>query len=109
MRNKNIREIHNKHLRDPEVASEYLNKAFSSSDQAVILMAIRNVVEAQNGGIASVAERSGLGRESMYKMLSTSGNPKLSSLAGLFEGIGLKLCTVPAKAHTHISKEKGDL
>lgn len=97
MGGKNIRGIHNLHLRDPEVASEYLNEAFGSGDQAIILMAIRNIVEAQEGGIASVADRAHLGRESMYKMLSPHGNPKLTTLAALFHGIGLKLCVQPER------------
>lgn len=92
MGKKTIREIHNVHLRDPKVACEYLNEAFASEEPAIILMAIRNIVEAQEGGFASVAERAHLGRESMYKMLSTTGNPKLNSLVALFHSVGLQLC-----------------
>jgi len=97
MGRKHIRSIHNVHLRDPEVASEYLNEAFASGDQAVILMAFRNVVEAQEGGFASVAERAHLGRESMYKMLSETGNPKLDTLTAMCHGVGLKLCVQPER------------
>ncbi|MFI4955676.1 MAG: DNA-binding protein [Gammaproteobacteria bacterium] len=95
MPKKSIRDIHSIHLRDPAVASEYLNEAFASGEQAVILMAVRNVVEAQEGGVASVAKRAHIGRESMYKMLSATGNPKLTSVAALFHGIGLQLCVKP--------------
>ena len=48
------RETHNKHLRDPEIAAEYINQALVSDDVAVILMAIRNVVDAQEGGISNI-------------------------------------------------------
>lgn len=95
MSSRNVREVHSKHLRDPEVAAEYINQALASDDIAVILMAIRNVVDAQEGGISGVAEKSALGRESMYKMLSPRGNPKLSTLNALFHGIGLKLEVIP--------------
>lgn len=95
MSSRNVREVHNKHLRDPEVAAEYINQALAYDDVSVILMAIRNVVDAQEGGISAVAERSELGRESMYKMLSSSGNPKLSTLNSLFHGLGLKLEVTP--------------
>lgn len=95
MGKKNVREVHNKHLRDPHVAAEYINEALASDDVAVILMAIRNVVDAQEGGISTVAAKSELGRESMYKMLSPKGNPKLSSLNALFHGLGLKLEVIP--------------
>jgi probable addiction module antidote protein len=95
MGTRNVRDTLNKHLRDPEVAAEYINQALASDDVAVILMAIRNVVDAQEGGISGVAEKSELGRESMYKMLSPRGNPKLSSLNALFHGLGLKLEVTP--------------
>ncbi|MET0116021.1 MAG: addiction module antidote protein [Sedimenticola sp.] len=88
---RNVRSTHNQHLRDPEVAAEYLNEALEDADPAVILMALRNIAEAQEGGITELANRSELGRESMYKMLSSTGNPKLSSFAKLIHGLGLKL------------------
>ncbi|VAW60946.1 hypothetical protein MNBD_GAMMA08-2244 [hydrothermal vent metagenome] len=92
----NARTTHSKHLRDPEVAAEYLNAALEESDATVILMALRNIVEAQEDGMAGLANRSHLGRESMYKMLSTAGNPKLSSFTKIIEGLGLHL-----KVETH--------
>jgi len=87
----NVRATHNQYLRDPAVAAEYLNAAFEEGDAAVILMAIRNIAEAQEDGIAGLAARSHLGRESMYKMLSAKGNPKLESLTRVIHGLGLRL------------------
>ncbi len=87
----NVRATHNKHLRDPEVAAEYLSEALKEGNSAVVLMAIRNIAEAQEDGIAGLAARSKLGRESMYKMLSAKGNPKLSSFTRLIQGLGLRL------------------
>ena len=88
---RNVRETHNEHLRNPEIAAEYLSDALEDGDAAVILMALRNVAEAQEGGITGLAVRSHLGRESMYKMLSASGNPKLASFTKVIQGLGLKL------------------
>jgi len=93
---RNVRATHSEHLCDPEIAAEYLNEAFEESDAAVILMALRNIVEAQEDGIAGLASRSHLGRESMYKMLSAAGNPKLSSFTKIIQGLGLHL-----KVETH--------
>ena len=87
----NVRTTHNQHLRDLEVAAEYLNAALEEGDAAVILMAVRNIAEAQVDGVAGLAARSHLGRESMYKMLSTSGNPKLASFTKVIHGLGLRL------------------
>lgn len=86
-----IRETHNELLRDPETAAEYLSAALEDGDASVILMALRNIAEAQEDGIAGLAQRANLGRESMYKMLSSSGNPKLSSFTRVVEGLGLRL------------------
>jgi probable addiction module antidote protein len=91
MASRNVRATHNKHLRDPEVATEYLNEAIENGDKSVILMAIRNIAEAQPDGIAGLAARAGLGRESMYKMLSSAGNPKLDSFIRLMHGLGLHI------------------
>lgn len=88
---RNVRMTHSEHLRDPAVAAEYLNAALEDGDPSVVLMALRNIAEAQEGGIAGVAERAQLGRESMYKMLSSSGNPKLSSFTKLIRSLGLHL------------------
>ena len=88
---RSIRATHNEHLRDLEVAAEYLSDALEQGDAAVILMALRNIAEAQEDGISGLATRSHLGRESMYKMLSASGNPKLSSFTKVVHGLGLKL------------------
>lgn len=88
---RNVRATHSQHLRDPEVAAEYLNEALEEGDGAVILMALRNIAEAQEDGLTGLAARSQLGRESMYKMLSASGNPKLTSFTKVIHGLGLKL------------------
>lgn len=54
-------------------------------------MVLRNIAEAQEYGISGLAARSHLGRESMYKMLSSTGNPKLTSFTQVIGGLGLKL------------------
>lgn len=97
MGSRNVRETHNKQLRDSEVAAEYINQALESGDSSIILMALRNIVEAQSDGISGVAARANLGRESMYKMLSAKGNPKLSSLTSLLKSIGLQLYVEPTE------------
>jgi len=88
---RNVRTTHNEHLRDSEVAAEYLNEALEDGSPEVILMALRNLAEAQENGISGLAIRSDLGRESMYKMLSAKGNPKLASFTKVIHGLGLRL------------------
>ncbi|MHB8859331.1 MAG: addiction module antidote protein [Thermoleophilia bacterium] len=76
-------------LRDKEEASAYLNAVLEYADEPVLMLAIRDVVDAF--GVRNVAESAGLNRESLYRMLSREGNPRLSSLFAVLKSIGLRL------------------
>jgi hypothetical protein len=53
-------------------------------------IALRQIAEAR-GGIAKVAKAAGIERESLYRALSSRGNPRLSTLVAVTKAIGLKL------------------
>ena len=61
---------------DPDFASEYLTAAFEEAEQPggqeALLLALRHVAEAK--GIAKVARKAGVQRESLYSALSPKGN-----------------------------------
>ena len=46
-------------------------------------------------GIKKVAEKAKVGRESLYKTLSGSVNPKLTTLRNILDSIGLKMTIEP--------------
>ena len=77
-------------LRNPREAEEYLNAALEEDDPELFLLALRNVTEAQ-GGVAQLARKTKLNRESLYKMLSERGNPELRSLDTLLHALGFRL------------------
>lgn len=77
-------------LRDAREAEEYLNAALEEDDPELFLLALRNVAEAQ-GGVALLAEKAKLNRESLYRMLSDRGNPKFRSLDALLHALGFRL------------------
>ena len=77
-------------LRDVGEAEEYLNAALEEDDPELFLLALRNVAEAQ-GGVAQLAEKAKLNRESLYKILSGRGNPELRSLDALLHALGFRL------------------
>lgn len=83
-------------LKDHDEAVAYLNAALEESlkgdpeSQYLFLVAIRNVAEAQ-GGVAHLAKKAGVGRESLYKTLSEKGNPKWHTLVSLVIALGLNL------------------
>jgi probable addiction module antidote protein len=76
-------------LQDPAEAAAYLDAALEDEDSRVFLLALRDVAEAR--GISRVAAEADLNRESLYRMLSEEGNPRLSSLEALLHAFGLRL------------------
>ena len=77
-------------LKDQDRALAYLNAALDDQDPRVFLIALRNVTQAQ-GGIAAVAARSGLNRESLYRALSKNGNPSVQTLTAVLGALGARL------------------
>jgi len=76
-------------LDDPEKAGEYLTACYEEGPE-VFLVGLRDVVEAQ-GGVARASELSKLNRESLYRLISRDGNPRLSSLDSVLTALGLKV------------------
>lgn len=78
---------------DPAFADEYLQAVLAQADEEggreALLSALRHVAEAQ--GMAQIAERAGIQRESLYRALSPKGNPTLKTLVAILEAAGLRL------------------
>lgn len=83
-------------LKDPEEAAQYLNACLEDDDERVFLLALRDVADA-HGGIRVLSRNAHLNRESLYRMLSKSGNPSLDSLAAVLRACGLRLVIQSAK------------
>lgn len=85
-------------LRDPNEAAAYLAASLDESNAAdseeLFLMALKNVAIAH--GMTDIASKSNLGRESLYKTLSASGNPKLTTLKTILASVGLRITVKPA-------------
>lgn len=81
-------------LKNPKHAAGYLNEAIEEGEKELILLALRNVAEAQ-GGMSSIAEKASLNRENLYRMLSKRGNPQMGSIIKLLHALGLKLTIEP--------------
>jgi len=76
-------------LKDAEFAAEFLNAASEDDDPKTYLTALRKVVEAR-GGMASVAGKADLSRETLYRTLSVQGNPTIKTLTAVLNATGLK-------------------
>jgi probable addiction module antidote protein len=79
-----------KSVQNPDEAAQYLNACLDDEDPRVFLLALRDVADAR-GGISTLARDAQLNRESLYRMLSKSGNPSLDSLAAVLKAFGLRL------------------
>lgn len=83
-----------KELQDPAFASEYLSQALATEDQGTFLLALRDVVESQ-GGLGPLARQLSIQRQSLYRVLSMSGNPVLTTLREILEKLGLVIFVAP--------------
>ena len=93
MKSKLTRDYHEdliESLKDPKEAQAYLDAALEEGEERLFLKALRNVAEAK-GGLGKAAVKTKLNRESLYKMLSDNGNPKLTSLEALLDYFDLRL------------------
>jgi probable addiction module antidote protein len=81
-------------LKHPEEAAAYVEAVIADGDQAAVMLALRQVAQAQ-GGVAAIARKANLTREATYRMLSSAGNPELKSLTALLAATGLRLAVKP--------------
>jgi probable addiction module antidote protein len=86
---------------DPEMADVYLATALEEANlpggQFALLAALRHIAEAQ--GMANVAEKAGMPRESLYRALSPRGNPTIKTLLAVLGASGLQLGVTRSAQH----------
>ena len=81
------------YLVSEEVITEYLTVALEDPDPDAFLMAVRDVAKAR--GIATIAARAGLGRESLYKTLKPGAQPRFETVRRLLDALGVRLGVAP--------------
>ena len=81
------------YLDTPEAIAAYLEAAFEDGDPKVITHAIGNIARAK--GMTQVAKETGVTRAGLYKALSTDGDPRLTTLLGVFKSLGLTVSVHP--------------
>jgi probable addiction module antidote protein len=88
---------------DPAFATAYLKAALAESeDPRVLLTALRQVASAH--GMAKVAQRARVERESMYRALSAKGNPRFSTIVSIMGALGLALTVEPTHTRVRIAR-----
>jgi probable addiction module antidote protein len=89
---------------DPALADVYLATALEEASlpggQFALLATLRHIAQAQ--GMALVAEKAGISRESLYRALSPKGNPTIKTMLAVLGAAGLQLAvTRQPCAQTH--------
>src|SRR5215211_2658799 len=65
------------HLKTDEDIANYLEAVFQDGDPALVAAALGDVARAK--GMTQIPQTAGLGRESLYKALSPTGNPEFAT------------------------------
>jgi probable addiction module antidote protein len=76
-------------LKSEAAIEEFLAAAMEDPNPDVFLAALGEVAKVR--GIATLAERSGLGRESLYKTLAPGAKPRYETICKLVDALGVKL------------------
>ncbi len=81
------------YLDNDAAISAYLEEAMASADPKFIAHALGTVARAR--GMAQIAKKARLSRESLYKALSGDGNPEFGTIVKVMRAMGLKLSVNP--------------
>ncbi|OGT18819.1 MAG: putative addiction module antidote protein [Gammaproteobacteria bacterium RBG_16_57_12] len=77
------------YLKTNKDMAAYLEAALEEGDPALITHALGVIARAK--GMAQLARDTGLGRENLYKALSSEGNPEFATVLKVMRALGLKL------------------
>jgi probable addiction module antidote protein len=91
------------YLRTDTQIAAYLDAALTDGDPRVLLQAVRDVA-AVRGGMAALARRAGIPRESLYRMLSSRGNPSYAAVRSILDAAGFRLSVSPARKRASRSR-----
>jgi probable addiction module antidote protein len=84
------------HLETEADMAAYLDAALEDGDTTVIVAALGDIARAR--GMAQIARETGLGRESLYKALSASGNPEFATILKVVRALGLQFHVHPVQS-----------
>lgn len=77
------------YLDSDEAIAEYLTAALEDDNPDVFLAAVSDVAKAR--GMATIAQNTGLGRESLYKALAPGAKPRYDTILKVLHGLGVKV------------------
>ena len=75
---------------DPAYAIDLANSILENGNQAELLIVLRQMTKAF-GGMQAVAVKADLNPTQLYRTLSETGNPALSSFSAILKAMGMRL------------------
>jgi len=83
--------------KDPAYAVDLLNDILEDGEPAELLIMLRQMSKAF-GGVGEVAKQAGVNANTLYRTLSTQGNPQVNTLSAILRTMGLRLAVQPMAA-----------
>jgi probable addiction module antidote protein len=77
------------YLDSEEAVTEYLTAVLEDGDSDELLRALGHIAKAR--GMADIAMKSGLGRESLYKALAPGAKPRFETVLKVIRALGIHL------------------
>jgi probable addiction module antidote protein len=77
------------YLQTPEQVKSYLEAALEENDPDFFIDAL--AIAARSVGMTKIAATTGLGRESLYKALSTGKQPRFTTVYKVVQALGLRM------------------
>lgn len=93
------------HLRNEREIAAYLEAVLEDGDPRAMPVALRTIADAL-GGLAPLAERTGLSRETLYRTLSEKGNPRYDTLTSILDAFGLRVSVAPQRRQRAASQRR---
>ncbi|WP_158815541.1 addiction module antidote protein [Methylocapsa sp. S129] len=81
------------YLDDDKAIAAYMSEALATGDVSFIADALGIVARAK--GMSQIASETNLSRESLYRALSSEGNPEFATVIGVMKALGLRLTASP--------------
>lgn len=83
-----------KYLEDEADMVAYLQAVLEENDPTLLRLALGDIAKAK--GMSDIAKQIGVNRQSLYKSLSTNGNPSFETINQVIHALGLKIAIQPA-------------
>lgn len=87
------------YLENENIITEYLTSVLETGDTSLLLSAIGDIAKAR--GMGQIAEKSGLGRESLYKALKADSKPRFDTIIKVLDALNIELKFEPKFSSEH--------